>query len=182
MLRKQCPKCSTVIECDETQHQSGETVTMTCPLCGEQILFAIPAKAVAEPAQEEPSVFVDNEYSTEETEATAPETKVEISPTPVSPSVPTPVSATIAPSISEPKMVQNVGNGSQSYENIDTSTDKVSIGLDIVSLLVPIVGIVLYFVFKSSSPKKGKSCLKAAIAGCICSFIFQFIVGFMSAL
>ncbi len=79
-------------------------------------------------------------------------------------------------------MVQNVGNGSQSYENIDTSTDKVSIGLDIVSLLVPIVGIVLYFVFKSSSPKKGKSCLKAAIAGCICSFIFQFIVGFMSAL
>jgi hypothetical protein len=147
---------------------------MTCPLCGEQILFAIPAKAVAEPAQEEPPVFVDNEYSTEETETTAPETKVEISPTPVS--------ATIAPSISEPKMVQNVGNGSQSYENIDTSTDKVGIGLDIVSLLVPIVGIVLYFVFKSSSPKKGKSCLKAAIAGCICSFIFQFIVGFMSAL
>ena len=127
---------------------------MTCPLCGEQILFAIPAKAVAEPAQEEPSVLLIMNIQQRETEATAPETKVEISPTPVSPSVPTPVSAMVAPSISETEMVQNVGNGSQSYENIDTSTDKVSIGLDIVSLLVPIVGIVLYFVFKSSSPKR----------------------------
>lgn len=51
-------------------------------------------------------------------------------------------------------------------KNNDTnSIDKPSIGLDIVSFLIPIVGLVLFFVKKENYPQSAKSYLICAICG-----------------
>lgn len=54
----------------------------------------------------------------------------------------------------------------------ETSEDKSNVGLNILSFCVPIVGVILYFVYKSSLPKKAKGCLDGALLSLlICSLI-----------
>ena len=52
------------------------------------------------------------------------------------------------------------------------STEKLGIGLSIVCFLIPLVGLILYFVYKSDKPEKSKGACYAALAG----FIFGIII------
>ena len=47
-------------------------------------------------------------------------------------------------------------------ENIE---DKPSVGLNILSLFFPIVGLILYFTWKNQTPKKAKSVLTYCLIG-----------------
>ena len=55
-------------------------------------------------------------------------------------------------------------------------TDKQSIGFNILGFLIPLVGLILFFVFKSSSPKKAKGTLLWAGIG----FALFFLIGILS--
>ena len=55
------------------------------------------------------------------------------------------------------------------------SIDKPSIGLDIVSFIFPIVGLILYFVKKEKFPQSAKSYLICAICGFTLGLIISFI-------
>ena len=74
----------------------------------------------------------------------------------------------------------------QSQEDIDYSSyapdynnpmDKPSIGLNILSFLFPIIGIVLFFVWRNTYPIKGKSCVKFSLMSIIFNFIFMIVAG-----
>lgn len=43
--------------------------------------------------------------------------------------------------------------------------DKPSVGFNILALLFPIVGLILYFAWKNNTPNKGKSILTCALIG-----------------
>lgn len=43
--------------------------------------------------------------------------------------------------------------------------DKPNVGLNILAVLFPIVGIILYFVWKNNTPKKAKSILTCGLVG-----------------
>jgi predicted RNA-binding Zn-ribbon protein involved in translation (DUF1610 family) len=58
MLTQQCPHCKSILKCDETLHQPGETVEMVCPLCGETITFVIPLVEVKKEEPKAPEVLV----------------------------------------------------------------------------------------------------------------------------
>lgn len=47
----------------------------------------------------------------------------------------------------------------------ENENDKPNTGLNILSLLFPIVGIILYFVWKKETPKKAKSILTYGLIG-----------------
>ena len=65
-----------------------------------------------------------------------------------------------------------------------TTSDKdfPNVGLNILSFILPIVGWILYFVFKAETPNKAKSCAKWAWIGFACSFVIGFIRGCAEAL
>ena len=58
------------------------------------------------------------------------------------------------------------------YQNEQASTEDASIGLKIVSFLIPIVGLILWAVKKKDEPVAAKSCLTWGIAGFAVSFLF----------
>lgn len=63
--------------------------------------------------------------------------------------------------------------------NVDSrqhSEDKASIILDIVALLCPIIGLVMYFVFHHNYPIKAKSVGIASIVGFLVYLLFPYIV------
>ena len=51
------------------------------------------------------------------------------------------------------------------------SNDESSAGFAILSFLIPIIGIVLYFVWKNDYPKKASSCIKGAVISIVLSVI-----------
>ncbi len=50
--------------------------------------------------------------------------------------------------------------------------DQPSIGLNILSFLIPIVGLILYFTMKNSTPKKASAIIKWTIASIIIYVVF----------
>lgn len=60
-----------------------------------------------------------------------------------------------------------------STNNLHQEEDQPSSGLNILSFIVPIAGWIMYFVFKSKTPKKAKSCAKWAWIGFGVSVILQ---------
>lgn len=60
-----------------------------------------------------------------------------------------------------------------SYANSSASGDASSIGFAVLSAFFPIVGLVLFFVWKDQYPLKAKSCITGAIVG----FILSVVVG-----
>ena len=56
------------------------------------------------------------------------------------------------------------------YTTTDTDLDP-SVGLNIVSFLWPLVGLILYFVYYDKSPRRAKECGKWALIGCIVQVI-----------
>lgn len=60
--------------------------------------------------------------------------------------------------------------------------DEPNGGLNVLSLFFPVVGWILYFVFKDKTPIKAKSCAKFAWIGFAISFVIGFIGGLADAL
>lgn len=60
--------------------------------------------------------------------------------------------------------------------------DTPNAGLNVLSFFFPLIGWILYFVFKGETPKKAKSCSKFAWIGFGVSFLLSFIVGIIGAL
>lgn len=69
-------------------------------------------------------------------------------------------------------------NGSSTYYNyqnmapVPPQEEKASVGLAILSYLIPIVGLVLYLTKKTERPKTAKVCGKCALASVIINFVF----------
>ena len=55
------------------------------------------------------------------------------------------------------------------------SNEDLGIGLKIVCFLLPIVGLILYFVYKSDAPQKSKSACKMAIWGVVLGIVINII-------
>lgn len=72
--------------------------------------------------------------------------------------------------------------GTYTKKNI-SGNDTPSTGLNIVSFLWPMVGLILYLSYKDNTPTKAKSCGKWALIGLGVStaiFFISFILSFMS--
>ena len=54
--------------------------------------------------------------------------------------------------------------------------DKPSVGLNILSLFFPIVGLILYFTWKNQTPKKAKSVLTYCLIGWGIEIFFNIII------
>ena len=74
--------------------------------------------------------------------------------------------------------IREMLSSSCSPSDYSESSDDQSMGLNILSFLLPLVGIILYFCNNSKYPKKAKGCLVYAAGG----FITSFILGFLYAL
>lgn len=58
---------------------------------------------------------------------------------------------------------------------MSSSEDESSIGYNILSCLIPIVGFILYLVWKDKTPKKAQSCLLWAATGFCVGLIMCFL-------
>lgn len=55
--------------------------------------------------------------------------------------------------------------------------DEKSIGLNILAVLFPIVGYIIYFVWRKETPIRAKSILTSALIGSAIGILFAFIGG-----
>ena len=60
--------------------------------------------------------------------------------------------------------------------------DKVSVGLCVLSALIPLFGIIYWPLKHKETPKKAQACGITAIISWVISFCFGFMIGFMGAL
>lgn len=60
------------------------------------------------------------------------------------------------------------------------SSDDQSMGLNILSFFLPLVGVILYFCNKNKYPNKAKGCLIYAASGFVASFILGILNGLFS--
>jgi len=65
-------------------------------------------------------------------------------------------------------------NNPQPVSYVDPS-DAPSLGFAVLGFFIPLVGLILYLVWKDKTPQKAKSCGKGAIIGFVCSFVFVFL-------
>lgn len=65
-------------------------------------------------------------------------------------------------------------NNNEDQSKSDPTIEKASIGLNIVSFLIPIVGWILYFAIKS--PVKAKSCGKWGCIGFFVNFVITLLI------
>lgn len=63
-------------------------------------------------------------------------------------------------------------NFQQPYGMQNVSNEDASLVIKIISFLIPIVGIILYFVKKNESPVYAKSCLTWGLIGFVVSFLW----------
>lgn len=74
---------------------------------------------------------------------------------------------------------QQVGQYPQTYQ--PTTAEEPNVGLNIVSFFFPIVGWILWGVYKNKSPKQAKSYSKWAWYGFGAGFVVSFVFGFIAA-
>ena len=102
---------------------------------------------------------------------------------PVMPQAPTQTPApapTPAPQSYPQQPVNNPSSGYNSHGVPPMSDDEPSFGLNLVSFISPLVGLILFAVFKESKPNKAKACGRWALISFVVSFIFGFIGGLLS--
>ncbi len=75
-----------------------------------------------------------------------------------------------------PNYFNNMHSGNANYQNDANTDDAPSIGFGILGFLFPLIGLILYLVWKDTTPLKAKSCGKGALIG----FIFSIITGIIS--
>lgn len=76
--------------------------------------------------------------------------------------------------------VNNPSSGYNSHGVPPKSDDEPSFGLNLVSFICPLVGLILFAVFKESKPNQAKACGRWALISFVVSFIFGFIGGLLS--
>lgn len=57
------------------------------------------------------------------------------------------------------------------YVSTSNQYDKSSYQFAIIGFVFPLIGLILYFAWNNSSPKRAKSCAKGAITGVIASIL-----------
>ena len=65
-------------------------------------------------------------------------------------------------------------------QNVVSENDSSNTGFAIIGFIIPIVGIILYAVYCSTSPKKAKSALNGAIVGFVVSVVASVIMSILS--
>ena len=68
-----------------------------------------------------------------------------------------------------------VANFTENVEVVQKPKDEISVGMNIISLLIPLVGLISYFSCKKDTPKRAKSVLKYALIGLVISIVLQFL-------
>ena len=67
-------------------------------------------------------------------------------------------------------------------QNTVKENDAPSAGFAVLGFLIPLVGLILYLVWKGTYPLKAKSCGKGALIGVIVEFVLGFVMGIIMAL
>ena len=75
----------------------------------------------------------------------------------------------------------NSGYQNLKADNVDNPQDKPSIGLNILAFCMPIIGLILYFAWKNTYPKKANSIGKIALIGAIFWTITYILLNIFSA-
>lgn len=75
----------------------------------------------------------------------------------------------------------NSGYQNLKADNVDNPQDKPSIGLNILAFCMPIIGLILYFAWKNTYPKKANSIGKTALIGAIFWTITYILLNIFSA-
>ena len=60
--------------------------------------------------------------------------------------------------------------------------DKKNTGLNVLSFFFPLIGLILYLVFKDQTPIKAKGCGKCALIGFLIGIVGSFVFSFLSTL
>lgn len=68
-----------------------------------------------------------------------------------------------------------VTNFTENVEVVQKPKDEISVGLNIISFLIPLIGLISYFSCRKDSPKRAKSVLKYALIGLVISIVLQFL-------
>jgi hypothetical protein len=63
----------------------------------------------------------------------------------------------------------------QNVQNPTPNTEKLGIGLSILCFLIPLVGLILFFVYKAEKPAKSKGACYAALAGFLVGVVINLI-------
>ena len=66
--------------------------------------------------------------------------------------------------------------GCMTADNKNQLTDENSPGLNVLSFFIPLVGFILYFVYKSEKPKRAKGCGKWALISFITTFTLNILI------
>lgn len=74
----------------------------------------------------------------------------------------------------------NSGYQNLEADNVDNPQDKPSIGLNILAFCMPIIGLILYFAWKNTYPKKANSIGKIALIGAIFWTIIYILLNIFS--
>ena len=77
---------------------------------------------------------------------------------------------------------QSYGQNQQPYRQPYAQPDAPSAGFAWLCFFFPLVGLILYIIWKDTYPLKAKSCGKGALIGVIIGFVFGVIVGILEAL
>jgi hypothetical protein len=67
----------------------------------------------------------------------------------------------------------------ENTQNQSPNTEKLGVLLSIVCFLIPLVGLILYFVYKTDKPAKSKGACYAALAGFIVGVVINLIASAM---
>lgn len=76
--------------------------------------------------------------------------------------------------------------GSAQYDSVNREQDESSLGFAVLCFFIPILGLILYIVWKDELPLRAKSCGKGGLAGLIVGillyiFLILFLVWFVQA-
>ena len=83
------------------------------------------------------------------------------------------------PSETSASTIEIINQSSTDTDSLNKSKvkDKKSLGINILSVLFPIVGYIVYFVWRKETPIRAKSALTSALIGSAIGIIFNLISG-----
>lgn len=78
----------------------------------------------------------------------------------------------------------NCGNDTMAPVNVAAprEEDKPNAGFAVLGFFLPLIGLILYLVWKSETPLKAKSCLNGAIAGFITGIVLVVLISIIAAI
>lgn len=71
--------------------------------------------------------------------------------------------------------------GLRTYYSSSNTVDEPNVVLNVLSFLIPLVGLILYLVYQDKFPIKAKECGKWALIGFIVSLVISILIGIFAA-